>query len=309
MWLGFHLYRVIVVQPGRAQAWAQIETAFTGVQSWQVYLAVILVCANWGIEALKWRYMIKPVQQISFFRAFKGVLAGTSLAVNTPNQVGEYFGRMIYVEEGNRLRTIPLTIAGSFSQLIVTLVAGTIGLAFFILLLEEPQQTGLSVFWIKTLLSVVVVGTALALLVYFKLSLLTRLAERIPFINRYRYFLSAMETLNTKTLLTTLGFSLARYGVFILQYLLVMNAFGLNGNIAVNICLVSVLFIVMSAIPTIVLAEAGIRGKAGIVIFGVVYPGNSLAIVSSGLFIWLINLMLPALAGGLMLLGKRIFKK
>ncbi len=309
VWLGFHLYRVIVVQPGREQAWQQIKVAFTGAGSWQVYLAVVLVGANWGIEALKWRYMIKPVQQLTFFQAFKGILAGTSLAVNTPNQVGEYFGRMIYVEEGNRLRTIPLTIACSFSQLIVTLVAGCIGLAFFILLLQHPGHTGLSDLWAKTLLSIVSVGTALAILVYFKLSLLTRLAERIPIISRYRYFLSAMETLSTKTLVTTLGFSVARYVVFILQYLLVMNAFGLNGGILVNTCLVSVLFIVMSAIPTIVLAEAGIRGKAGIFIFGVVYTGNSLAIVSSGLFIWLINLMLPALAGGLMLLGKRIFKK
>jgi hypothetical protein len=251
--------------------------------------------------------MMRPVQRISFFRAFKGVLAGTSLAVNTPNQVGEYFGRMIYVEEGNRLRSIPLTIAGSFSQLIVTLLAGSIGLAFFIPIVALTPQTDLSVFWIKTLLSVL--GTLLALFVYFKLSLLTRLAERIPFIGRYHYFLSALETLTTKTLLTTLGYSFARYLVFISQYLLVMNAFGLQENMAVNTCLVSVLFIVMSAIPTIVLAEAGIRGKAGIFIFGVVYPASSVAIIASGLFIWVVNLMLPALAGGLLLLGKRIFKK
>lgn len=308
VWLGFHLYREVVNQPGREDSWEQIKQAFTGPKSWQIYLAIALVGANWGIEALKWRYMIKPVQKISFFRAFKGVLAGTSMAVNTPNQVGEYFGRMIYIEEGNRLRTIPLTIAGSFSQLIVTLTAGSIGLAFFIGLVEKAPQTDLSIFWIKTLLSIAVMGTLLALLVYFKLSWVSKFTERIPFIRRYQYFFTVLETLTTRVLLTTLGFSAGRYVVFMLQYLLVMNAFGVNESLGVNCCLVSVLFIVMSAIPTIVLAEAGIRGKAGIVIFGLVYSSR-VAIIASGLFIWLINLMLPALAGGLMLLGKRIFKK
>lgn len=299
----------MINQPGREQSWEKIKEAFTGPQSWQVYLAVLLVTVNWGIEALKWRYMIKPVQQISFFRAFKGVLAGTSMAVNTPNQVGEYFGRMIYIEEGNRLRTIPLTIAGSFSQLIVTLVAGSIGLAFFTSLVAAAPQTDLSVFWINTLLSVVVLGTVLALLVYFKLSWLSKIAERIPYVNRYIYLFTVLETLTTKVLITTLGFSACRFAVFVAQYLLVMNAFGLNEGFAINICLVCVLFIVMSAIPTIVLAEAGIRGKAGIYIFGVVYATSHVAIIASGLFIWLINLMLPAVAGGLMLLGKKIFKK
>lgn len=308
VWLGFHLYREVISQPGREASWQQIKDAFSGPLSWQIYLAIVLVAANWGIEAMKWRYMIRPVQKISFFRAFKGVLAGTSMAVNTPNQVGEYFGRMIYVEEGNRLRTIPLTIAGSFSQLIVTLVAGSIGLAFFTRLVANTPQTDLSVFWIKTLLSIAVMGSVLALLVYFKLSWLSQFTERIPFIRRYQYFFSVLETLNTKVLLTTLGFSACRYIVFMLQYLLVMNAFGINENLGVNICLVSVLFIVMSAIPTIVLAEAGIRGKAGMVIFGLVYS-SGVAIIASGLFIWLINLMLPAITGGLMLLGKRIFKK
>jgi Lysylphosphatidylglycerol synthase TM region len=308
LWLGFNLYREIAGEPGREASWRRIEEAFTGSRSWQIYMAVLLVSFNWGIEALKWRYLVRPIQKLSFFTALKGVLAGTSLAVNTPNQVGEYFGRMIYIEEGNRLRSISLTIAGSFSQLIITLAAGTAALYFFIPLVSSAPETGLSVFWIKTLLSIVALGTALALLVYFKLSWLVKLVERLPRINRYTYFFTALETLTAKTLCVALLFSAMRYAVFMAQYLLVMDAFGINNGILLNICLVSVLFVVMSAIPTIVLAEAGIRSKAGEVIFGVVYT-STLAIVTTGLFIWLINLMLPALLGGLMLLGKKIFKK
>lgn len=307
-WLGFHLYRVVNGEPGRAASWQHIKQAFSGAKSWQIYTAVLLVGANWGVEALKWRFLVRPIQRLSFFTAFKAVLAGTSLAVNTPNQVGEYFGRMIYIEEGNRLRSIALTVAGSFSQLIITLAAGCAGLAFFIPLVSAAPESGLSVFWIKTLLSVVALGTAIALLVYFKLSWLVKLVERLPRLNRYLYFFKALETLNNRTLGITLLFSAARYAVFLLQYLLVMDAFGINSGMGANICLVSVLFVVMSAIPTIVLAEAGVRSKAGEVIFGVVYA-SPLAIISTGLFIWLINLMLPALLGGLLLLGKRIFKK
>ena len=54
-----------------------------------------------------------------------------SLAMNTPNGSGEYFGRILYVKEGNRLRAITLTLVGSISQLIVTMVLGTIGFFCF----------------------------------------------------------------------------------------------------------------------------------------------------------------------------------
>ena len=75
----------------------------------------------------------KAIQQIYFFTAYKSVLSGVTLSLNTPNRMGEYGGRILYVKEGSRLKAISLSIAGSISQLIVTLVMGCGGLIYLII--------------------------------------------------------------------------------------------------------------------------------------------------------------------------------
>src|SRR6185295_10879047 len=71
------------------------------------------------------------IQQIGFFRAFSAILAGTCIASFTPNRVGEYLGRMLYVDQGNKLLSVAPTILCSFAQMLVTLTAGAVGLYLF----------------------------------------------------------------------------------------------------------------------------------------------------------------------------------
>jgi hypothetical protein len=308
VWLGFYLYRQLVQQLNSAAAFEEVKQAFTGPRSWRVYLAVLLMPVNWGLEALKWKWLVSPIQKVPFFTACKAVLAGTAMAVHTPNRVGEYFGRMIYVEEGNRLRSIALTVVGSFSQLIITLLAGVLGTIVFLYWLHGAETLHVSVFWIRIFLWVTALITVGALLVYFKLSWLSAALGKIPFLSRYRFFFNKLDELENRILLRILLLSALRYSIFMAQYLLVMRAFGLDMGTGMMAALVSVLFLVLTAIPSIVLAEAGIRGTASVEIFGL-FTTNITAVVTSGWFIWLVNLMLPALLGGLLLLGKRIFRK
>lgn len=71
--------------------------------------------------------------------------------------------------------------------------------------------------------------------------------------------------------------------------------------------LISVLYLVMAIIPTIALAEIGIRGEVSKLLFGMI-SANTLGIVAATVSIWLINLILPAIAGSLLFLGTRIVK-
>jgi hypothetical protein len=308
VWLGFHLYQQFSAQDDREAAFARIRDSFTGPASWMIYLSVLLMPLNWGIEAYKWKLLMEPVQKLSFLQAFKAVLAGTTMAVHTPNRIGEYFGRMIYMDEGNRLRSIALTVTGSFSQLIITLVMGSIGLLFFLIFIKDTSLLHVQVFWIRIFLFIMVFISLVCLLLYFKLSWLLRWLDKAPPLARYRFFFDKLEELDARTLIKILALSGLRYLVFVAQYLLVMKAFGIELGVWMLICLVSVLFLVLSVIPSIVLAEAGIRGAASVEIF-YLFTSNVTAVVTSGWFIWLVNLMLPALLGGLLLLGKRIFKR
>ena len=73
-------------------------------QAWKFWLVIVLVFVNWGFEAKKWKLLITPIQKMSFFTAFKSVLTGVTLSLNTPNRIGEYGGRILYVKEGTGLK-------------------------------------------------------------------------------------------------------------------------------------------------------------------------------------------------------------
>jgi hypothetical protein len=67
------------------------------------------------------------------------------------------------------------------------------------------------------------------------------------------------------------------------------------------------MFLALAIIPTIALAELGVRGKLSIFLFGM-FSTNTLGIVLTASTIWLINLVVPALAGSLFILGIKIFR-
>ena len=57
----------------------------------------------------------------------------------------------------------------------------------------------------------------------------------------------------------------------------------------------------MAIIPTIALADIGIRGKLALELFGMI-SSNQLGIIAAALSIWLINLIGPAIVGSLLII-------
>jgi hypothetical protein len=64
----------------------------------------------------------------------------------------------------------------------------------------------------------------------------------------------------------------------------------------------------MAIVPSFAIADVGIRGKVAIGILAV-FSTNTLAILSGSVLVWLLNLVLPALIGSLLLLSIKIFKE
>jgi hypothetical protein len=60
-------------------------------------------------------------------------------------------------------------------------------------------------------------------------------------------------------------------------------------------------------IPTIALVELGLRGEVSLKIL-MIYSTNVLGIGLTSATIWFINLVIPAIAGSLLILSVRIFK-
>jgi len=309
IWLSTSIYRHILSQPNWEQTWSKIKTEIYGKQAWKLIVVVLLMFVNWGIEALKWKVLVRHIEQVSFLRAFKAILAGLSLAMNTPNRVGEYFGRIIYIHEGNRIRAIALTLVGSISQLIITVLFGCFGLLFLRYNIEQrpPVNFGLSLIWINATIYGSLLGVTLLILFYFRLSWTIQLLEKIPFVSKYTYYIQKLEEFEWKELTKVLVLSLFRYATFIIQYALLLQVFDVNIGLWQGSWLTMVMFLALAVVPTIALAELGLRGQLSIQLFGL-FSNNTLGIVFTATGIWLINLVVPALAGSLFILGVKLFR-
>lgn len=308
--LTYAIYRRIQNQDNLKNSWQVIKQSFLGPQQWKIWIVMVLSLVNWGIEARKWQVLMQPVQEISLFKAFKAVLSGLAMSLFVPNRVGEYVGRILYMDEGNRLRSIALTLVGSVSQLIVTMVAGIGGLIYMRLYILNGgvQLQGLSAFWFDGMLYAIIVGTLLLLLVYYKLSRITAIIERIPFVSKYSFFIQKVETFHWRELTRVLSLSVSRFAVFTFQYLLLMQVFEVHINIIDGWWLICVMFLVLAIVPSVPIAELGVRGNASLQLFGLLST-NTIGIIATAAGIWGINLILPSLAGSLFILSIKLFRK
>jgi len=307
IWLSYSIYHQVRKQPGLEKSWQHIRESFGGVMIWNLVGTLILMVANWSIETIKWKLAIQKIQRISFFTAFKAVLSGVSFSVTTPNRVGEYLGRVLYMEEGKRIKAISLTIAGSMSQLLITLLMGMVGL----LILRTPMENSgmISSFWMDVLLYGIFPTLAILTLIYFKLPWLVSRIDRLPGVKEYSWVMEALEDFNATLLLQLLSLSAVRFFVFIVQYYLLFRLFDVHVSLGQCWSAVSVSFLVMAVIPTIALfTDLGLRGKVSLKLLGL-FSNNGLGIGLTAVSIWFINLVIPALAGSLLILGiKKVFR-
>ncbi|GAP43901.1 hypothetical protein TBC1_112059 [Lentimicrobium saccharophilum] len=267
---------------------------------WLLPAVLLMMPLNWLLETVKWRSLIRYLEPVTLPSAFRSVLAGITFSLFTPNRVGEFLGR-IFTLRANRIKSALLTIAGSISQLIVTLVAGMVALLFFI-----PQYVGFSERWQDYLYAglgiFMLLLSLLLVLLLLKVPVITARLDKLirPQWRHINLYLIVIERVSRRTLTGVLLLSALRYLVFSAQFYLLLRAFGLEIPYFQAMMLISLTYFVMAAIPTVALADLGIRGSVSIYFIGMYFGGNTAAaasILSASTLIWIINLALPALLG------------
>ncbi len=309
IWLFYSLYKQIKTQPHLLDSWALLKQAPFGDQAWMFWSVILLAFANWGLEAKKWQTVMKNLQPLNYFVALKGVLSGVAFSLNTPNRIGEYGGRVLYVEEGKRLKSISLSIAGSICQLTITFLMGCGGL-LFLLVTEHGNKTailGLSFFWLKILLFLSFISALILLLFLFKLSWIIKLIERIPGVSKNIQYIKILDEFTPKLLLRLLLLSHIRYLIFVIQYILLLQLLNVEVAWQHGFWLITILYLVMAIVPSFAIAELGIRGKFSVELLSL-YSTNTIGILGTTFGIWFINLFIPALAGCYFIITKKFFK-
>lgn len=306
LWLAYSLYKQILRQPNLEQTWLNIKDSLSGPLVLNLVAVMLLMIVNWSIEAIKWKLSVRQVQPVSFNKAFRAILSGVSFSIITPNRTGEYLGRVLYMEEGNRLRVISLTVLSSLSQLIVTIFYGMIGLY---ILGKEIRETDLFEWsgWMEILfytgLSVWVALTVF----YFRLKWLLNWSDKLKLVRKYAWLINELGKINATLLLQMLSLSVARYIVFAVQYFLLFRFFGMDLNWFQVFWGMSVMFFIMAFIPTIAIFEVVKRAVVATAVFKA-FTANLVGISFVTTTVWFINLVVPAVTGSLLILRIKIFR-
>ena len=267
----------------------------------------ILMIINWSIEAYKWRYLIKKVENISFTKALKAVFAGLSVSAFTPNRVGEFLGRVFILQKANPWKAIFISILCSMSQLMITLLMGSVSVIIFIIVFFLKQDV-FSTYILYGFIVFLLIFNFLILSIFFNVSFISKWLNVLikSKWRRMKGYLKVFSYFKFYELRNVLLFSLLRYLVFSFQFYLLLRFFGIPLSIFEGIFLISLIYFVLSAIPSMTLAEIGIRGSVAVGVFNYYFNTTlnlnvdyNFAIIAATSLLWLINIALPALIGNL----------
>ncbi len=258
---------------------------------------------NWAMESMKWRMLLKPFTRIGGLRSFVATIAGTSLALVSPNRTGEFVGRVLFLPPEHRIRGAVATMLGGIGQFIITLFMGAV--ALLIIANRSGWEESELAHLFGALAFLTVACAIFAMVFYMDPVLLLRVLERIPLVKGSHTDINVLSTYSSARLARILLLCLLRYMVFAGQFVLLLVIFPNGPSLEHALPAVPVIFLISTIIPTVLLTELGIRGSAALVVLSPVGAAEGTVLLAT-FAIWLINLMIPAVAGSIILLAARI---
>ncbi len=279
---------------------AMMARPWTAVQWALLVGSTLLMPLNYALESQKWRIMVRPFYpSLKLFPATVAVFAGMAAGIFTPNRIGEYAGRILFLKEGKRVEAIIATFVDRICQLVVTLVCGLLALgALFalpdrnlvMLILGNPLSQGIFIF-----LAIVlgVLGVLLVLAPKRFAAMIPSRWNKATWIRKTRF---ALQNLELRLVSQVMGLALLRYFVFSSQYVMLMYAFDYQGNWALAYMMVALIFLGKSVLPVMGVFELGVRESVALLVM-TAFAATEATALGSTLMLYLVNILLPTLLG------------
>ncbi len=277
-------------------------------------LVCILVFLNWGFEVVKWKLLSSKIELLSWCKTIHSVFYGISLGMITPKRTGEFAGRVWMLKPSNRFSGLLLNTAGSLSQLFITFLMGSIALSILYPLFNnntDAFSAGMPAWFL-------VFGTAFAFLIIvsvFALPIIARSAKtgQNSFSRKTASWLRVFSLLSSKDMTGLLLLSFLRYWVFATQFYLLLRVFGLQLPFFTAINLIAIIYLFMTLVPLSAIWELAVRGSVAMLVFGIYLshigqPFQQASVLAATTVLWIINLALPAIAGGILGLNSELKK-
>lgn len=276
-----------------------METLWQTGPEYFLWICVILMPINLLLEARKWQILAGSAQPLSFRGAMASYLGGIAFSMVTPNRLGEYPGRMLYLKRRNTIRLVSVSILGALTQMLTLFIFGTLGLVYFCLNFYQP--------FALVLLIAAAAITIILVIAFWSFETWLPIIEKIKWLRRFRVYKTLLKKFTPKQQLTILGISILRYSIYTAQYLFLLYYMNVSMPFFDGYWMSALFFWVITVIPSIALVELGERGQVGLYLFHH-FSDNTVGILAATVGIWCINLILPAVLGSILLLRMRLLR-
>lgn len=290
-------YGFLIYKLAHIEYWSELKRSLLNINPLRALFlisVVLLMPLNWTLETKKWQVLTSKSSKLSFITSLRSVLAGLNTGYITPNRIGEFAGRIVFLPDKDRWSGVLLSVVNSLSQNIVMTLFGVAGGIFYFA--QHYNSENLAVyFWI------IGIGTLLCIILYFKLPALSRKFNFSRWSGKLREAIRALSLFNTAELLKILLISVLRYAVFFLQFFLMLHFFEIDVSLIHALTAIPAMYLLVTYTPSFAAAEPAIRGSIALLIFSV-FSSNEIGIMLTGILIWLINFVAPMLAGSVVLM-------
>lgn len=256
----------------------KVSTESINIKEFKIYallIAIVLTPLNWYCEWKKWVLTLNE-NELSHQNATSAFYAGMVSGFLTPAIPGNFLGRIFYYAKEKRITLTTYIQISNLSQLLSSIIFGIIAMG----LIEPIKEINFSNKQQYLLITIILVLIAF-----------------------YFIFKRGISKLKSKYLSTRKSISLFfgrvflisifRHIVFTVQFLFILICFGIELNEEL-ILWIWISYLAVTLTPSIIFGKIVIRDSITIAIFQLagyeVYP-----ILISTVFVWLINLLIPAI--------------
>lgn len=299
------LYFELTRKDNLPEIWVVFWQGLASSNAVWLILAVVLMPFNWLAETQKWYQIMRRYEPMSRWKALRAVMAGVAVSLFTPNRVGEYGGRVLFVSPENRWKAVIINLVGNFAQFMVLLTTGTAGAVWIMGRFWRLEPLYLQVFAL-----VATIGLGMMFLVFYNIKVLIPIARKIPWLQRVKRFVKdvrVLEQFSQRELSDILKWSTIRYGIYATQYLFLLKFFDIKTSLVDGYAGIGALFLLQTSIPLPPIMGLVARGNLAVQVWGPL-GANEISSLAATFTLWIINLILPALVGTFSILYVNIAK-
>lgn len=292
MFLFFSFYKYF--NKNFAFSFTEFKSHFFRISPALYFILLFFSLLNWSIESLKWKWILKPIVHLSFKKSFLSVMSGVAISQVFPNKTGEYIGRLAFVENEFKWIAALLSVWGSISQFLMTLLFGIAGVVF--LNLYSSYQITVQISIALLCLSFILFLNLPFIINKLNWKCLVKLKKSSHYFSKTRMAI-------------LLIISMLRYLTFVIPYMLLVYYFSnTNTDFIAIFAAISVVFLLQTIVPSFLFSDIIARISIPVIVFSQlsipVFTNNQEYL--PGLTLYLFNLLIPSIIGFFVFTFKKI---